>query len=130
MTDVEQTSAPPATVIWEGNSRTVTQSFPVAVRRGLGQELFRVQLGAKPLDSRPMQSIGAGVFELRQADRNGWYRVVYVRRVGNRVFVLHSFVKKSAKTPAKDLKIAKDRLKAVDARLAEEKKELKDEKKK
>lgn len=70
-----------------------------------------------------MKSIGKGVFELRQMDANGWYRVIYLRKIGNRLFMLHSFVKKSAKTSQKDLNIASNRLKQVQARLVEEKKD-------
>jgi phage-related protein len=73
-----------------------------------------------------MQSIGRGVFELRQADTNGWYRIVYMQRIAGRLFMLHSFVKKSAKTSQRDLNIAKQRLKGVRERLAKEKKDAKD----
>ena len=72
-----------------------------------------------------MQSIGRGVFELRQADANGWYRIVYMQRIAGRLFMLHSFVKKSAKTSQRDLNIAKQRLKGVRERLAKEKKDAK-----
>jgi len=109
------------TVVWEGDSLEVLRGFPVAVKRGLGQDLQRLQLGAMPLNSRPMKSIGPGVFELRQFDDRGWYRVIYLRKVEDRLFVLHSFVKKAAKTPRKDLEIASRRFKEVQARLAEEK---------
>ncbi len=108
-------------VVWEGDSREILRSFPLTVRRGLGEDLYRVQLGQRPLDSKPMRSIGQGVFELRQADDNGWYRVIYFTKIRARVFVLHSFVKKSAKTPPRDLGIAIQRLKAVQALVAEEK---------
>jgi len=91
----------------------------------VGQDLHRVQLGEKPLDSRPMKSIGMGVFELRQMDRNGWYRLIYLKKIGDRLFVLHSFIKKSAKTSQRNLNIAKKRLKQVHAMLAKEKKDAK-----
>ncbi len=86
---------------------------------------MRLQLGEKPLSSRPMQSVGKGVFELRQVDDRGWYRVIYLKRIGSRLHVLHSFVKKSAKTPARDLNIALDRLKEVRERLKKEDKDAK-----
>jgi phage-related protein len=55
-------------------------------------------------------------------DASGWYRVIYLSKVGNTIYMLHSFVKKSARTSRKDLQIAPNRLKAVKARLWEEKK--------
>jgi phage-related protein len=69
-----------------------------------------------------MPSIGPRVFELRQMDDRGWYRVIYLGKVSDRLHMLHSFVKKSAKTSRNDLRIAKARLKAVNARLLAEKK--------
>lgn len=75
-----------------------------------------------PHDSRPMQSIGKGVFELRQRDGHGWYRLIYLARVEDTLYMLHGFTKKSAKTSRNDLAIASNRLKNVRARIAEEKK--------
>jgi len=103
----------------------VLRSFPENITRELGQDLFRVQVGDKPLDSRRMKSIGQGVFELRQMDNNGWYRLVYLKKIADRVYVLHSFTKKSGKTSPRDLNIAKNRLKEVQAMLAKEKKDAK-----
>lgn len=111
-----------ADVFWEGDSLEVLKRFPRAVRQDLGADIRRLQLGEKPHSSRPMSSIGAGVFELKEVDAAGWYRVIYLSKVGNRLHMLHSFVKKSKKTSPNDLKIASDRLKAVRARLLEEKK--------
>jgi len=111
-----------AEVIWEGDSKEVLKSFPKEVRAELGKDIRRVQDGKLPYDSKPMKSIGQGVFELRQRDENGWYRLIYLKKIANRVFMLHGFVKKSTKTSQKDLNIAKQRLKEVQARLAKEKK--------
>jgi len=111
-----------AEVIWEGNSLEVLRAFPLGVRRYLGADLRRVQVGEKPHDSRSMKSIGKRVFELRQRDVHGWYRLVYLAKVGDTVYVLHCFEKKSRKTPTRDLDVAKARLKGIAARLQEKKK--------
>ncbi len=112
-------------VLWQGDSLDVLREFPTKVKSDLGHDIERLQLGEKPLDSRPMKSIGQGVFELRQMDENGWYRIIYLKKVAGRLFMLHSFVKKSAKTSPRDLSIAKNRLKALKAKLTEEKKNAK-----
>jgi len=114
-----------ATVYWQGDSLEVLRNFPRDIQGELGKDIRRIQDGKLPLDSKPMKSIGAGVFELRQADSNGWYRLIYLKKIGDRVFMLHSFVKKSAKTSPRDLNIAKNRLKVVQAMLAKEKKDAK-----
>lgn len=58
-------------------------------------------------------------------DDRGWYRVIYLGKVGNRLHMLHAFMKKSAKTSPNDLRIAATRLKQVNARLMEEKRNAK-----
>jgi phage-related protein len=117
-----------AEVSWEGDSLEVLRGFPKAIREDLGADIRRLQLGERPLSGRPMKSVGAGVFELRQMDDAGWYRVIYLSKIGDRLHMLHSFVKKSKKTPQNDLDIASARLKVVKARLLEEKKDARKKK--
>lgn len=115
----------PTRVYWEGDCLEVLKTFPRAIQIELGRDIRRIQDGKFPLDSKPMRSVGQGVFELRQVDGNGWYRLIYLKKIGDRLFMLHSFVKKSAKTSPRDLNIAKRRLKEVQALLAKEKKDAK-----
>lgn len=110
-----------AQIAWEGDSLQVLRSFPKGIREDLGAELFRLQLGVVPMNSRPMKSIGARVFELKEQDAAGWYRVVYLAKAGNTIHVLHAFKKQSAKTSRNDLAVAQNRLKAVQQRLRESK---------
>jgi phage-related protein len=110
-----------ANIAWEGDSREVLRGFPEEVRQNFGFELWHLQLGERPSDYRPLTSIGPGVFELRDQDERAWYRVVYLSRIEDVIYVLHCFEKKSREMPRKDFERAKQRLKAVKARLAEEK---------
>ena len=110
-----------ATVVWEADSREILQSFPDAARQNFGFELWRLQQGEKPSDYRPLPSIGTGVFELRDQDERAWYRIVYLSRINDVIYILHCFEKKSRKMPKREFETAKQRLKAVKARLAEEK---------
>lgn len=70
-----------------------------------------------------MESIGNGVWELKAADEKTWYRVIYLTRIGDELYVLHAFEKKSRKTGRRDLEIAKSRLRLVlsQARISEKK---------
>ncbi len=111
-----------AAVAWEGDSREVLQSFPDGVRQNLGFQLWQLQQGEKAADYRSLPSIGTGVFELRDQDERAWYRVVYLSRINDVLYVLHCFEKKSREMPRRDFETAKRRLKAVKARLVEEKK--------
>jgi phage-related protein len=108
-------------VVWEGDSLEVIRDFPMSVRQDLGAELWRLQIGLRPMNSRPMPSIGDRVYELKEQDERSWYRVIYLAKIGNRIHVLHCFEKKSAKTGKNDLAVARARLKQVLVRLAEEK---------
>lgn len=75
----------------------------------------------RPRNYRPLPSVGPGLFELRDQDQSGWYRVVYLSRIDDVIYVLHCFEKKSREMP-EDFQRSKQRLKAVKARLAQEKK--------
>lgn len=110
-----------AVIAWEGDSREVLQSFPNGVRANFGFELWQLQQGERPSDYRPLPWVGAGVFELREQDERAWYRVVYLSRIHDVIYVLHCFEKKSREMPRRGFERAKQRLKAVKARLAEEK---------
>lgn len=117
MLSSEQRETVTAEVVWEGDSLEVIRRFPGPVRQDFGAELRRLQTGDRPLNSRPMPSIGARVYELREQDERAWYRVIYLAKIGNRIYVLHCFEKRSAKTGRSDLAVAKARLKRVLARL-------------
>lgn len=110
-----------ASIAWEGDSREVLRAFPETVKQNFGFELWQLQQGESPVDYRPLTSVGTGVFELRDQDERAWYRVVYLSRINEVVYVLHCFEKKSREMPRRDFEKAKQRLKAVKARLAEEK---------
>ncbi len=100
-------------IVWLGDSLEILQGFPKTVRIDLG-DLRRIQIGEVPLDSKPMKTVGRGVRELRARDRNNQYRTMYVVKKGDDIFVLHSFIKKSRTTSKADIKIAKERLKALE----------------
>ncbi len=59
------------------------------------------------------RAMGDGLFELRLKAAEGIARVFYCTLVGRRVVMLHQFVKKSERTPRKELKIARTRMKEV-----------------
>ncbi|MFW2438259.1 MAG: type II toxin-antitoxin system RelE/ParE family toxin [Arenicellales bacterium] len=89
------------------------KQFPEDARREAGYQLDKVQRGIEPTDWKPMKMVGAGVTEIRIKDDQGIYRVIYISKYANTVFVLHAFKKKSQKTAKKDLEIARKRLKVV-----------------
>ena len=101
-------------IVWMGDSLNVLQSFPKTVRADLGSDLRRLQIGERPLDSKPIKTVGPGVRELRARDRNNQFRTMYVAKKGAEIVVLHCFIKKSRTTAKTDINTAKERLKAFD----------------
>lgn len=102
-----------ADVVWLGDSREVLRAFPAGVQSDLGYALYRVQLGQMPPDSKPMKTVGPGVYELRDQDERAWYRVFYLKKIAGIVYVLHCFEKRTAQTERKDIEVAKERLKRL-----------------
>jgi phage-related protein len=127
----EKESKPKLTEIhWEGDSKNVLASFPEEPRGDLGFALFELQQGRQPMtETRRMESIGPGVYELKTADERAWYRVIYLSKIENVIYVLHCFEKQSRKTDRRDLNIAKQRLSHVRKRIEELRKHAKRTKK-
>jgi phage-related protein len=91
------------TVVFLGDSLDRLRSFPARSRRDCGFQLERVQRGLDPDDWKPMAAVGPGVREIRIRDASGAYRVIYVARFSEAIYVLHAFQKKTQRTAMRDL---------------------------
>ena len=89
------------------------RAFPPSAMRDAGYQLDRVQHGLQPDDAKPMPTIGAGAMELRIWDEAGTFRVVYVAKLADAVYVLHCFQKKTQQTAKRDIELARRRFKAL-----------------
>ncbi|MGQ0583418.1 MAG: type II toxin-antitoxin system RelE/ParE family toxin [Reyranella sp.] len=96
-------------VVFRGDSLERLRRFPASVRQDAGYQLERLQRGTTPDDFKPMSTIGAGVQEIRVRDAAGAFRVIYVARFEEAVYVLHAFQKKTAKTAPLDIELARQR---------------------
>ncbi len=95
-----------------GSSLDDLRNFPEEARKAAGFELFAVQRGLEPNDWKSMPSIGRGVKEIRIHILGEW-RVIYVAKFEDAVYVLHSFQKKSRKTNQHDIEIVRKRYKQI-----------------
>ena len=105
--------SPPKPVVWVGDSLRVIRTFPALVQDEVGYALFLAQRGGKHESAKPLKGFGAGVLEIVSDHRGDTFRAVYTVRLGERVFVLHAFQKKSkrgAATPQAELEMIKRRL--------------------
>lgn len=90
-------------LLWLGSSLDDVRNFPEVARRQLGHQLLLVQAGESPTDWKPIRGVGVGVQEIRIHVPNE-FRVAYVVRFPEAVYVLHAFSKKSQKTVTSDLR--------------------------
>jgi len=73
----------------------------------------RMEIYGPDLGMRNTGAMGNGLFELRLKAAEGIARVFYCTLVGRRIVMLHQFIKKSDKTPGKELDIARKRMKEI-----------------
>ena len=99
-------------VNWLGDSLESVRGFPDDARREAGYQLERVQAGNAPADWKPMPSVGLGVKEIRVRE-GGAYRVIYIARFAEAIYVLHAFQKKASKTPKPDIELARRRFRQL-----------------
>ncbi len=96
---------------FRGTALDDLRAFPQGARREAGFQLYRVQNGHDPDDWKPMKTIGPGVREIRIRDGRGAFRVIYVAKFAQAIFVLHCFQKKSQRTSREDIALAAERYK-------------------
>ena len=98
---------------WVGSAYEDLLSFPDDARRQAGFQLGNVQAGLEPDDWKPFDGVGAGTREIRIRDESGAFRVFYVAKFEEAVYVLHCFRKRTQATSRKDKDIAEARYRAV-----------------
>ncbi|MDL2406188.1 type II toxin-antitoxin system RelE/ParE family toxin [Rhizobium calliandrae] len=96
-----------------GDSLAQLREFPEAARKEAGVQLHKVQQGIEPSDWKPMATVGQGVREIRIRDDAGAFRVLYIAKIEDAVYVLHAFQKKTQQTAKRDLDIATSRLRQI-----------------
>lgn len=99
-------------IVWYGDSLERIREFPDDARRLAGHQLDKVQRGLDPDDWKPMPSVGLGVREIR-VRAQGQYRVMYLAKFEEAVYVLIAFAKKSQRTAKQDLELATTRFREL-----------------
>ena len=98
---------------WVGSSYSDLLAFPDESRRQAGFQLAKVQAGLDPDNWKPFDIVGAGTREIRVNEQEGAFRVMYVAKFVEAVYVLHCFHKKTQATSRQDREIAEARYRAV-----------------
>jgi phage-related protein len=99
----------PKPVEFRGSSLDDLRTFPLAAKREAGHQLDQIQNGQDADDWKPMNTVGQGVKEIRIRDATGAFRIIYVAKFADAIYVLHCFQKKTEKTSKADLDLAAKR---------------------
>ncbi|MDE1892645.1 MAG: type II toxin-antitoxin system RelE/ParE family toxin [Betaproteobacteria bacterium] len=101
---------------WRGSSlRDIKNNdiFTPSARKEAGHQLSQVQVGLELDDWKPFDIVGPGTKEIRINLGDGWFRVMYVAKFPEAVYVLHCFKKKTTSTSNHDKEITATRYKAL-----------------
>ena len=108
-------------VRFRGTSFEALRAFPEMARRDAGYQIDRVQKKLEPDDFKPMTAVGKSVYEVRVQEVSGAYRVIYIAKFEQFVYVLHCFQKKMQRTSKKDVDIARFRFRDLMKEIRDEK---------
>jgi phage-related protein len=92
------------------------QDFPKGAQDKAATALTFVAEGAKPDMAKPLAGLGSSVWELAIKSRGDAYRVVYALQIGDDIWVVHAFQKKSKQgiaTPKPEIDLVKERIKRL-----------------
>ncbi len=106
----------PRRISWIKGTLKDFQAFPDAVQEQMTTVLRLAAHGEKADRAKPMQGLGSGVFEIALPYRGNAYRAVYAVQMGEEVWVIHTFQKKSTqgiKTPKPEIDLIRERLKRL-----------------
>lgn len=98
-----------------GDSKRIISSFSESPRLDVGYQIWKLEMGEAPDDWKPMPGIGAGAAEIRVAYKDGWYRVFYVAKFADFIYVLHAIQKKTNQTPPAEVALARKRYGEIEA---------------
>lgn len=102
------------TILWMGNIRNDLTAMSESVRRDFGGAIHGVQEGRQLEQAKPLKGKIKGATQLSEDHGGDTYRAVYTVELGDTVYVLHCFQKKSKRgraTPQSDIDLIERRLK-------------------
>jgi len=103
---------PDQPIFWISSSRGDLRNFPASARRKAGLELRALQRGESPTNIKPMPTVGSGTMEIRIHVGDA-YRIFYVAKFKEGIYVLHAFQKKTRRTSKVDIELAQQRYQSM-----------------
>ena len=89
------------------------EAWPAGVRASFLRIAQTMAVHGPDLGMPHTRAMGGSLFEVRAKGREGIGRAFYCTVIGQRIVILHAFIKKSEQTPARELEIARARLREV-----------------
>ena len=111
---------PTREIAWIKAARKVFDTFPSKVQERISTALTIAAGGRKADIAKLMKGMGSGVFEIALAYRSDAFRVVYAVQIGEAIWVIHAFQKKSKtgiKTPKQEINLIQSRIKKLKEQL-------------
>ena len=102
----------PKRAVFLGTALADLSTFPPEARRKAGKDIGDLQSGVMPPDWKPMPVIGAGAGEIRIQGKRA-FRVLFVARFHEAIYILHAFEKKSQATARRDIELGRARYQAL-----------------
>lgn len=103
-------------VSWIKAARKDFEEFPEDVQEDMLNALTIAAEGGKSDNAKPLKGIDGGVFEIAIRYRGDAFRVIYAVKIGEFIWVIHAFQKKSKKgikTPQEEVDLVRERLKRL-----------------
>jgi phage-related protein len=107
---------PTRPISWIKAAQKDFDAFPQGAQDEIFRALTIVAEGNHPDIAKPLKGFGSGVLELALKFRGDAFRVVYAVQIGDDIWVIHAFQKKSKsgiKTPKAEINLINERLKRL-----------------
>src|SRR6266704_844511 len=102
--------------MWLAGSRSNVKSFPARVQDDIGYTLYSAQLCELSVKAKPLHGLGGQVMEIAAYGASRTYRAIYTVSIGESIYVIHAFQKKSKAgiaTPKSEMELIRRRLKQL-----------------
>ena len=103
-------------ISWIKAARRDFEEFPDDVQSDMQDALTVAADGGMSTKAKPFKGVEGGVFEIAIRRRGDAFRAIYALKLGNDIWVVHAFQKKSKtgiKTPQTDVDLVRDRIKRL-----------------
>jgi phage-related protein len=103
-------------ISWIKGAEKDFRDFPLAAQQKAARALTQIAEGFTPDTTKPLQGLGSGVWEIVIKERGDAFRVVYALQIGDDIWVIHVFQKKSTSgiaTPKHEIDLIKERIKRL-----------------